>query len=172
MLQTESRHPYEPLYKAIHRRDVTVEELQSMVTSGVIPDQLNDFLDAGLGTPLHHVCWGNYNISLPIVKFLIQYGCKPGQLNECNRTALHYVCGNTSATLPIIEFLVANGCNPNQRDTSGRIPLYYACWSNLSEEIVEFLIRHTTTENLNVPDMDGITPLHRLCENRANKPDA
>lgn len=59
-----------------------------------------------------------------IIKFLIENGADPNQVDQFGKTLLHYACSNDCRDMAL--FLIKNGANVDKEDAWGKSPLYYA----------------------------------------------
>lgn len=108
---------------------------------------------------LHEACKG----CLPVVKYLIDYGCNPSLGNEEGVTPLHHSCEH--GYLDIVKYLIENiGCRP-AGDFWGITPLYLAC-ENGHLVIVKYLVEEAKCDPKFIR-RDGRTYLHAATSSRS-----
>ena len=82
-------------------------------------------------TPLHLIC--NYeNVSIEIIKYLVENLCDLNLICNQNLTSLHDLCRNENISLQIVKYLVENKSNLNQWNCKP-IPLHFACRNSLQK---------------------------------------
>ncbi|KAG5176746.1 ankyrin repeat-containing domain protein [Tribonema minus] len=76
-------------------------------------------------------------------------------------TALHWAC--RGGKLEVAQWLVEEaGADPAARNQDGRTPLFFAC-DGCHESVVKWLVGSCGADVNSKDDIDGQTPLHRLC---------
>ncbi|KAH8660260.1 ankyrin repeat-containing domain protein [Xylariales sp. PMI_506] len=108
------------------------------------------------------------------VEFLLDHGLKLDVVDYEGNGLLHELakCDNNHNSLRFPSMLskwkslFANGLDPNQRNHVGRTPLHILCSDSTQEkhlklgEMTPLDLLISETENIDVPDRDGFTPLH------------
>lgn len=104
-----------------------------------------------------------------------QYDDDDGNLEDSNKSALHYACGLTLSStsssnsisinyqFEIVKLLIEDcGAYINVVDSEGRTPLHIACSLGNNVPLVQYLLEKGS--DVNCIDADGETPLHVTCE--------
>ena len=106
---------------------------------------------AGGTSLLHEACKGY----LPVVKYLIDYGCNPSLKDDRSVTPLHHSCKR--GHLDMVRYLINIGCHP-AGDYEGTTPLFLAC-ENGHLDIVKYLVMEAKCDP-NFISRDSETYLH------------
>ena len=90
----------------------------------------------------------------------------PGSLQYLPRLSLLCCQAHDPENLAIVRDALVSGENIHQKDPSySRTPLHWACmFSSLA--VVDLLLRHGATDDINEPDASGATPLACLVKHR------
>ena len=99
-----------------------------------------DEIDQDLSSTLHYLL-SNKNISLEIVKIILEKQKNIFCVDKNGRNAIHIYCSNKNAELDILNVLIEKKIDPSIRDNEKKIPIFYLCENNfLKNEISKKLI--------------------------------
>ncbi|KAK6168261.1 hypothetical protein SNE40_022124 [Patella caerulea] len=98
---------------------------------------------------------------LDIRNWLLQGGGL-GFRDRYNKSLLHYAC--RYSTLTAVQYLADNSCNVNcVGGKYYRTPLFYCCYTDVPQAVEKMKILVTNGANLDVTDINNISPLHIAC---------
>ncbi|CAB0045119.1 unnamed protein product [Trichogramma brassicae] len=119
-------------------------------------------------TPLHFaLVWGYRKIA----ELLLRRGADPNMTDKDGSTPLHISCmRNKDYNIVAVLFEVSNEkhrqVQVNAQDNLGRTPLHLALYWG-QKKAVELLLRNGADPN--IPDEEGLTALHVICQNYHNE---
>ena len=136
------------------------ESLGSPLRSAVVYGKLEVckiLLEAGatLDSTLLHISIFRLNLSISILKFLLDAGADPNALNHNEETPLHSAARFTRNT-EVFRMLLEAGADPNVKDGFTLTPLHHAALVDLRDVIVLFL---EYGADINVQGKNGDTAL-------------
>ncbi|KAL7942611.1 putative ankyrin repeat protein [Trichoderma barbatum] len=160
-------------YNYLHGEEVH-NDIKILIDRGLSPSQRNFHGE----TALHYLLgWRNSHVNahtMSRLNFLISLNLDVKAVDHRGNTLFHTLAMqrdnhdsfDSILLMALWEKLLALGLNLEQKNHAGRTPLHILCASHTHSirvmpgnvMCIDFVI--SRVKNLNVPDMDGITPLH------------
>lgn len=138
--------------------------MEKDLSSLIIPKENSDFRNEN---PLHFACQ-DQNISLEMLRFLVEYKCDLNLKNYRHEIPIHKAIKNEKISFEIIKYLVENKSNINSKGNNGNFLLHKMKFNNsfkkeqFSIEILNYLMekkcKFDCSNNLNE------NPLHFECK--------
>ena len=116
-------------------------------------------------------------VNIPLLAYLISIGLDLKAVDKYGNNLLHELASRNVAEslkhhpsygggVPVWKWLIRQGLEPHSRNAAGRTPLHILCKTvsdentSLSTKWAPFFFVVSKTEDLNLPDMHGVYPLH------------
>ncbi len=111
-------------------------------------------------TPLHDaIICNNYSFA----QYLLQHNCDLSLTNKDGNTPLHIVATDDNIKMCKLLMKYAH-LNLTAMNKMGKTPLHLAC-ANEKANVAALLVNKMSTEQMNLLDVQGRTPLHECAEN-------